>query len=111
MGKAATEIRNKENADFVAEETELTEIISMLQRALAILEREMAKSGASMLQMKNAASVADALNVMVQASVMSSADASRLTALVQNAENDAGAPDAAVYEGHSGDIIDTLQNL
>merc|ERR1712087_33453 len=30
--KAATEIRNKENADFVAEEKELTEIISMLQR-------------------------------------------------------------------------------
>merc|ERR1719497_198318 len=74
----------------------------------------MAKSGsASMLQMKNAGSIAEALNVMVQASAMSSADASRLTALVQSSqeETDAGAPDAAVYEGHSGDIIDTLQNL
>merc|ERR1719277_896834 len=45
--KAATEIRNKENADFVAEEAELSEIISMLKRALAILEREMAKSGSA----------------------------------------------------------------
>merc|ERR1719162_1311465 len=73
----------------------------------------MAKSGASMLQMKNAGSIAEALNVMVQASAMSSADASRLTALVQSSQEDsgAGAPDSAVYEGHSGDIIDTLQNL
>merc|ERR1719476_686880 len=54
---------------------------------------------------------------MVQASVMSSADASRLTALVQSSQESAsdesgvGAPDAAVYQGHSADIIDTLQGL
>merc|ERR1740116_602551 len=54
---------------------------------------------------------------MVEASVMSSADASRLTALVQSShtsdsdENGVGAPDAAVYQGHSGDIIETLQGL
>merc|ERR1719162_242962 len=73
----------------------------------------MAKSGASMIQMKNAGSIAEALNVMVQASAMSSADATRLTALVQSSqeESGAGAPDAAVYKGHSGDIIDTLQGL
>merc|ERR1719162_218406 len=73
----------------------------------------MAKSGAPMLQLKNAGSIAQALNVMVQASAMSSADASRLTALVQSSQEDsgAGAPDSAVYEGHSGDIIDTLQGL
>merc|ERR1719203_1116300 len=52
---------------------------------------------------------------MVSASVMSSADASRLTALVQSSQStdsdDVGAPDAAVYQGHSGDIIGTLQSL
>jgi len=111
--KAATEIRDKEHKDFSAEEKELSEVISMLQRALAILEREMAKSGASMLQMKNAGSIAQALNVMVQAAAMSSADASKLTALVQSSQDEsgAGAPDAAVYEGHSGDIVDTLQGI
>merc|ERR1719162_2005935 len=73
----------------------------------------MAKSGASMLQVKNAGSIAQALNVMVQASAMSSADASKLTALVQSSQDEsgAGAPDAAVYEGHSGDIVDTLQGI
>merc|ERR1719171_1307840 len=112
---AATKIREKENADFKAEESKLTEVISMLERATSILSREMAKSGASMLQLKSATSVADALKVMVQASVFSSADASRLTALVQTSNDDEdsslGAPAAQVYEGHSDGIIGTLEGL
>merc|ERR1719463_103377 len=75
----------------------------------------MAKSGASMLQLKSASSLTQALNVMVQASVLSSADASRLTALVQTEQesddSDAGAPAASVYEGHSDGIIGTLEGL
>merc|ERR1719386_624970 len=50
---AATKIREKENADFTAEEKELVEVISMLERATSILSKEMAKS-ASMLQLKSA---------------------------------------------------------
>merc|ERR1719409_1606066 len=98
---AATKIREKEAADFAAEEKELTTVISMLERATSILSKEMAKSGASMLQLKSASSVTDALSVMVQASMLSSADGSRLTALVQteqtDADSDAGAPAASVY--------------
>merc|ERR1719395_62403 len=86
---AATKIREKENADFKAEEKELVEVISMLERATSILSKEMAKSSASMLQLKSANSVTDALAVMVQASVLSSADASRLTALVQTSQDSA----------------------
>merc|ERR1719310_259453 len=40
----ATKIRNKENADFKAEEKELTEVLSMLERATSILSKEMAKA-------------------------------------------------------------------
>jgi len=113
--KAAAAIRAKEAADFAKEEKELSEIISMLQRAVGILQREMAKGGAAMLQLKSAKSVTQALEIMVQASVFSSADGSRLTALVQQTadsdEADDGAPDAAVYEGHSGGIVDTLESL
>merc|ERR1719387_97952 len=111
--KAATDIRTKENADFVAEEKELTTVIDMLERATSILAKEMAKSSASMLQLKSATNIADALAVMVQASVLSSADASRLTALVQTDDSDAsvGSPAAAVYEGHSDGIIGTLEGL
>merc|ERR1719161_3153362 len=90
--------------------------------------------GASMLQMRRAGSIADALQTLVKAAVLSTADASRLTALVQqNAQSSAsqaeaepedaeteqededaeamGAPDPAVYKGHSGSIIETLESL
>jgi len=112
---AATKIREKEAADFAAEEKELTTVLDMLERATSILSKEMAKSGASMLQMKSASSLTEALTVMVQASVMSSADASRLTAMVQTTDSDSdsemGAPAAAVYEGKSGGIVGTLEGL
>jgi chromosome segregation ATPase len=109
--KAATEIREKESADFAANEKELVDIIDTLKRAVGILEREMAKSGASMMQLQNANGVAQALAVMVQASMLSTADAGKLTALVQSDDSDAGAPAAANYEGHSGGIVDTLTDL
>merc|ERR1719197_699041 len=52
---------------------------------------------------------------MVQASMLSSADAKSLTALVQteqsDSDEDTGAPAAAVYEGHSDGIIGTLEGL
>mmetsp|Transcript_146082 Transcript_146082/g.266200 ORF Transcript_146082/g.266200 Transcript_146082/m.266200 type:complete len:683 (+) Transcript_146082:72-2120(+) len=116
--KAATKIRDSETADFAAEEKELTETIGTLERAITIISREMS-GGASMLQLKNTNSLAQALKIMVQASAFSSADASRLTALVQNSDrsddsdSDASlaAPAAAVYESHSGSILDTLQDL
>merc|ERR1719454_599915 len=85
--KAATEVRAKENADFVAEEKELTDTIDTLSRALQILEREMAK-GASMMQLKNAGSVVEALKVLVQGASLNSADAPRLTALVQSSSEE-----------------------
>merc|ERR1719359_866854 len=68
-----------------------------------------------MLQTKNAASLAQALGALVQASAIDSADATRLTALVQQDADDdddaMGAPAAAAYEGKSGGIIDTLGDL
>jgi len=113
--KAATAIRTKENTDFSAEEAELVEVIDMLKRAIGILEREMAKGGAEMLQLKNARSVVQAISTLVQAASLSAQDGAKLTALIQNSQqaddDDAGAPAAAVYEGHSSDIIDTLENL
>merc|ERR1719199_292873 len=70
-----------------------------------------------MMQLQSASTVAQALSIMVEAHSVSSADASKLTALVQSqsSEEDSsdslGAPSAAVYKGKSGGIIDTMQNL
>jgi len=108
--KSATGIRKKESSVFQGEEKELTETIDTLQRAIGILEKH-----ASMLQVKNAGNIAQAMTALVQASALSSEDATQLTALVQNAQGDddadSGAPDATVYEGHSGDIVSTLSGL
>jgi len=112
---AATKIRETEAADFAAEEKELTTVIGMLEKATSVLTKEM--GGASFAQVKSASSLTDALSAMVQASALSSDDASQLTAFVQSSTSDAdsdsdmGAPAAAVYEGKSGGIIDTLEGL
>jgi len=121
--KEATALRAKESTDFAAEEKELVEIVGMLERSAGILEREMAKGGASMLQMRSAGSLAQAFDVMVKASLIDSADADKLSSFVQSsdggqdaeavadAEALTGAPSAAEYAGKSGMIIETLQDL
>jgi len=115
--KAATDIRTKEQAAFEAEEKELVEVIGTLERAIGVLEKELSKSGASMMQLKSATSVAQALAVMVEATSLSSADASKLTALMQQSQESEdgseslGAPAAAVYKGKSGGIVETMQDL
>jgi hypothetical protein len=112
--KAATGIRATEAADFAAEEKELADVVDTLERAIRVLSRG---GGAALVQMKNAGNVVDALAAMVQASMFSSADASKLTALVQSSQQtdddseEQGAPAAAVYEAKSGGIIDTLEGL
>jgi len=116
--KAATTIRTKESADFGAEEKELVETVDMLTRATNILEREM-KGGASMMQLKNAGNLVQTFSAMVQASLIGTGDAAKLTAFVQDSQKvqDAdddqapGAPAAAVYESQSGGVVDTLQDL
>jgi len=121
--KAATEIRDKEHKLFITEEGELIDTVDILQRAIGILEREMAKNpAASLLQEKNAGNLVDALSVLLKATSISSGDASRLVALVQSktkettlaedaAEDGIGAPDPAAYKNHGGGIIEVLTGM
>jgi len=114
--KAAIGIRAAESADFAAAEKDLNDTIDTLERAILILEKEMKKGGAAMVQMQKAGTnLVQALTVMVDASMIGSQDVAKLTALVQGAdsedEGDMGAPSASVYKGQSGGIIDTLESL
>jgi hypothetical protein len=116
---AATKIRAEEKADFVAIEKELTECVDSLQRAIAILQREMRKSGASFVQLHGVSGVIQAVKTMLEASMIGQQDAKVLTALVQNqqesgnddSDSEFGAPAAAVYESKSGGIVETLEGL
>jgi len=117
--KAATHIRTVEAENFAAEEKELVETVDVLGRATNILEREMSKGGAAMVQLHNSGSLLQGLDVLVRASMIGTSDASRLTALLQqsqkaqDADDDQapGAPAGAAYESQSGGIVDILQDL
>merc|ERR1719313_1295197 len=95
------------------------ESISMLERAIAIIEREMAKTGfvqggASMKK------ISDALESLVTAASVNTADRVKITALLQAQSGDedlalmlqpAGAPDPAAHKSKSGGIVDTLEDM
>jgi len=116
--KAATEIREKEHADFAAEEVDLVDAVDTLERATAIIEREMAKNPALLqAQAQNSGNLVAALKTIVEACAINSQDATKLTALVQNAQTSSdddeelGAPDPAAYKTQSGGIVDVLNGL
>merc|ERR1719329_586163 len=71
------------------------------------------KGGAAMVQLKSAGSVVEALSYMVKAQSLTTADGAKLSALVQESQqdDDAGAPDPAVYQSQSGGVVDTLNSL
>lgn len=76
----------------------------MLQRAIAVIEKEL--GGASLMQIKSANSLEQALAVLVKASGISSMDAQGILTLAQTSsksdddddDSEAGSPEAAVYE-------------
>merc|ERR1719482_1690841 len=77
--------------------------------------------GAAFMQLHNADNLAQAMKLLVDASSISSGDASRLTALLQSKSHDTtlqedhdaelGAPDPAVYKSKGGGIIEVLNDL
>jgi len=116
--KEATGIREKENADFLAVEAELVDTVDALERAIGILEREMAKGGAALVQVQNnAMDLVASLGTLVESSSISVEDGQRLTALLQSQEDaqdsdeELGAPAAKAYESKSGGIVDVLNEL
>merc|ERR1719472_421504 len=116
---AATEIREKENADFVKLEKELMEAVSMLERAYGIIEREMAKTG--FMQGKGSMDkVMDALEAVIVSAGVNSADKAKVQALLQATQGSsdadlefqpAGAPDPASYKSKSGGILSVLEDM
>jgi chromosome segregation ATPase len=117
--KNATSIRDGEAADFAASEKELVEVIDTLGRAVTLISKEMGKKGSAFAQLKSKdfSGLLQSLDALVDAAALSGADKQRLAALVQSTQTatdddeEFGAPAAAVYESHSGSILDTLEDL
>jgi len=115
--KEATGIREKEAADFAKSEAELVDTVDTLERAVAILEREMAKAPGSFAQIdtSNVKMLAQALGSILDAAAFAGADTKKVMAMVQSQSDDDdsefGAPAAAVYESKSGGIVDVLADM
>jgi len=115
----ATAIRKKERATFEASEKELVDAIDTLDRAVGILQKEMSKSPAALMQVDthNLDSVIKGLDAVINAASFSTNDQSKLMALVQqqsgsdDQDQEFGAPAAAVYKTHSSSIFDVLEDM
>jgi hypothetical protein len=115
--KSATEIRDKEAADFAVSEKELVETVDTLDRAISIISSEMAKNPAALAQIDTSSmtNLVKSLGAVVDAAGFSTADHQKLMAFVQSKggdeDDDVGAPAAAVYKTHSTDIVGVLEDL
>ena len=90
------------------------EAIGMVQRAITILEKQVA-GGASIMQLQSAINLEQALEVVATASAISVVDGSELIVMLQSSsdgtDSEAGAFGAAAYDSHSGGIVDKLNGL
>merc|ERR1719456_1372260 len=95
--KNATLIREKEKADFEAGEAELMDSIDVLDRAIAILEREMAKNPALVqVDSTNVKVLVQSMSAVINAAAsFSSMDQKKLLALVQSRDTDPSGDETA----------------
>jgi len=115
----AQAVRDKERTEFESSEKELVEDVDTLDRAIAILERELSKNPAAFAQITsgNANAVVVALGAITDAASFTTMDKSRLTAMIQQQNGDSdddmelGAPAAKAYEGKGGAIVDVLDDM
>merc|ERR1719265_2623314 len=111
----ATDIRNKENADFMAAEKELVDTVDGLERAVTVLKRNMAfvqQGGAK----KELALLARSLSKVIEASWVNEHQRSVVQSLLQSQDSDEDLslqPQASVqaFSSSSGGIVDTLVDM
>jgi len=118
-------IRSKEADDFKSEEKDLTDTISTLERAIAVLEKETKQGGAALVQRQaaKAGGLIEALKVMIDVHSLNTADSDKLTTLVEMNEgeeesdgsasdsDEQSAPASDAYKSKSGGLIETMENL
>merc|ERR1712129_405859 len=96
-------------------EKELMEVISEIDRAISILEKEMAKNPAAFAQVHGTKvqNVLQTLSLVADAAAFSVTDKDRLLALAQTDQGDEefGAPAAAAYKSQSGGIVEVLEDM
>lgn len=121
----ASKLHEEEKGDFREKMVELHDILDAVKRAQEAIKKEAQKGGAFMLQLDKVATFAQALDVLVQASLCSLQDASKLTELIQTTQpedtddtldsvdgfSSMTAPAVSAYASHSQGILSLLKDL
>ena len=114
---AATEIRDKEHADFAASEKELVDTVDSLERATSVLKKNLGfmQTGKAA---KMLASVASGLSKIVEASWVNAHQKSVIQSLLQSQSGESDEdlslqPQAtsAAYSSQSSGILDTIADM
>jgi len=114
---AATEIRDKEHADFAASEKELVDTVDSLERATSVLKKNLGfmQTGKAA---KVLASVASGLSKIVEASWVNAHQKSVIQSLLQSQSGESDEdlslqPQAtsAAYSSQSSGILDTIADM
>eukprot|EP00931_Biecheleriopsis_adriatica_P068818 TRINITY_DN4271_c0_g2_i1.p1 TRINITY_DN4271_c0_g2~~TRINITY_DN4271_c0_g2_i1.p1 ORF type:complete len:690 (-),score=233.86 TRINITY_DN4271_c0_g2_i1:36-2105(-) len=112
---AAQEVREKESADFELAEKDLVETLATIEKAMTVLAEEEKKGDASLLQVSGfgANGAVQAIQTMLEASVIGHQDAKRLTAFLQSSQEDADfqPPEPVAYQKKNGAVTDMLQDM
>jgi len=133
--RRATDIRTRERNTFEKTEKELLDTVDTLERAVGIIEKAM--KGGSFVQdgqqgqgegegqasveeqFKGAETVAQTLQVIVEAAGFGTFESDRLTSMLQNGADgdleaeaeETGAPAAQAYQSKSGSLLTMLEDL
>jgi hypothetical protein len=103
--QAATEIRDKEKADYKAEHTDLSESVDAVSRAVNVVKSKAADKAQAMVQLKVVSNLSKTPKQAQRA----------LSAFLQMGEDPEGlsvtAPEASGYEFQSDGIVDMLEKL
>lgn len=119
--KTASELREREKEEFEASERELMSAVDMLNRAIGVLEQE-SQGGASFVQgaanTKTLEEVMLGLTAVVDAASFIGDDSKeKLMSLIQSREDadddaeDSQPASGAAYEGHSGGIVEVMEDM
>lgn len=109
--KAATAIREKENATFKAAEAELVQTVDTLRRAQSVLKKALG-GGSSFAQVPQEFNdLTSSLKTILDAGIFATHDKSKLQAFLQQSEDGVDAPAVEAYESKSSGIIDTIGEL
>jgi hypothetical protein len=113
--KAATAIREKEHADFVAADADLEETIDMLGRASGIIAKSLKAGSFAQVSKSSLKDLENALSVVMKVGIFEAKDTSQLQAFMQSSDDDdfltVTPPAAKAYEAHGASILEVLEDM